>query len=100
MLHTTVREKASSEGCVSSSGDKKAITQHGEEGTKDREIASPGAFGHLRGAGVEREGTERGREVGPYPGVDGGERKGRSSGQGNLEKKCAHVTLVGQQPAV
>ena len=33
-------------------------------------------------------------------GMEGGERKGRSSGQGNLEKKCAHVTSVGQQPAV
>ena len=33
-------------------------------------------------------------------GMDGGERKGRSSGRGNLGKKCAHVPLVGQQPAV
>lgn len=33
-------------------------------------------------------------------GMDGGERKGRSRGQGNLEKKYAHVTLIGQQPAV
>ena len=71
------------EGCVSSSGDKKAITHSVKEGTKDRGIASQGAFGHLQGV---RAGVGKGLGRLLPDGVDGGERKKSSRGQGNLEK--------------